>query len=177
MVKSMATSNTKSKEYYERVLAERFLRLYNTKIHDDIKFTRHGDPLLSEPDCICDHNLAIEIVGIYDNAYQAAKLFSNSKTYKTVIKPEYQLLTLRSLVEEIGKKINKLNNGNYLGHQDKIILLCNLASPLVTTGEINHFHQNYTTFKSDNHFDAFFDEIWLIWQTEYVTQEEILRLE
>ena len=67
------------KKRHELAVCQRFLSIYNEANNNDIKIVRTGDPNKQEPDCICNNNIAIELVGTYDNQYQAKKNVERSE--------------------------------------------------------------------------------------------------
>ncbi len=163
------------KQINEESICRCFLSIYNRR--NDLKFSRQGDPNKKEPDCICSNNTAIELVGIYDNQYQAEKMRNEARGKDTKKQPNFLLLTPKNLQTEIAKKLEKLNNGNYNGFSGKIILVCCLKSPLLTTNEVKNYVAKHVPFREDNHFDKYFDEIWLLWKTENIGNWEIEKIE
>lgn len=111
------------KETHEVMACQRFLSIYNETENSYIEIVRVGEPNKKEPDCICSDDLAIELVGIYYNKYQAEKIWSTARNKTVSRQPNLQLLTLENLGNDIGKKLQKLNLGNYNGFSGKIILL------------------------------------------------------
>lgn len=165
------------KQTHERAVGNSFLSLYNRSQKTNLKFLKLGDPLQKEPDCIYSDNVAIELVGVYDNDYQAEKMWSTARGKNVLQKPNLQLLTLENLVSKIGKKLYKLEAGNYDGFSGKIILVCNLASPIIDSNEIEKYTQTYSSFRNDGHFDRYFYEVWLLWQPNGDTNLKIKLLE
>ena len=158
--------NTKIKDSHEEASIIRFLTLYNNLNKNDLSFLRLGDPNKKEPDGICSNDVAVELVGAYDNSYQARKIWGAARGKDSRAKPELQLLTFENLTQEIATKLEKLNNGNYDGFTGKIVLLCNLHSPLLTDSDVDTFMNKYIPFKIDHYFDRFFEEIWITWKSE-----------
>jgi len=159
--------NTKLKTDHERAAVIRFLSLYNDLDgNSSLSFDRLGDPHKNEPDCICSDNTAIELVGAYDNQYQANKMWSVARGKKQNKPAELRLLTFENLETAIANKLEKLNQGNYSGFKGRLLLLCNLHSPLLTDADVANFQTKYTPFKQDNHFKQYFDEIWITWKSE-----------
>lgn len=158
--------NTKIKDSHEVASIARFLTLYNNLNKSDLTFLRPGDPNKREPDGICSNDVAIELVGAYDNSYQASKIWGTARGKDGRAKPELRLLSFDNLTRELAIKLEKLNNGNYDGFIGKIVLLCNLHSPLLTDTDVANFQTKYTPFKQDNHYKYYFDEIWLSWKSE-----------
>lgn len=169
--------NTQLKSAHEEAASIRFLKLYNDSNKSSLCFLRLGDPNEKEPDCICSNNTAIELVGTYDNSYQARKIWNQARGKDNSGKPQLQLLTFENLESEITNKLEKLNNKNYDGFSGKIFLLCNLHSPLLTNSDVDSFVGGYTSFKGDHYFDRYFDEIWITWQPENKSDWSINRLE
>lgn len=158
--------NTKIKDSHEVASIARFLTLYNNLNKSYLTFLRSGDPNKREPDGICSNDVAIELVGAYDNSYQASKIWGTARGKDGRAKPELRLLTFDNLTREVATKLEKLNNGNYDGFIGKIVLLCNLHSPLLTDTDVANFQTKYTPFKQDNYYKHYFDEIWLSWKSE-----------
>lgn len=162
----MNMMNPKIKETHEEVSIVRFLTLFNNLSGNNFAFLRLGDPNKREPDGICDNSTAIELVGAYDNQYQANKMWSEARGKKQNKPVELRLLTFASLETAIASKLEKLNQGNYSGFKGRLLLLCNLHSPLLTDAAVTNFQTKYTPFKQDNHFKQYFDEIWITWKSE-----------
>ncbi|MFA5197889.1 MAG: hypothetical protein WC437_05730, partial [Patescibacteria group bacterium] len=135
--------NTKTKDTHEEASIIRFLTLYNDLDKNDLSFLKLGDPNKKEPDGICSNDVAVELVGAYDNSYQARKIWSAARGKDSRAKPELRLLTFENLTQEIATKLEKLNNGNYDGFTGKIVLLCNLPSPLLTDSDVDTFMSKY----------------------------------
>lgn len=169
--------NTKTKDSHEETSIVRFLTLYNNLNKSELTFLRLGDPNKNEPDGICSNDLAIELVGAYDNSYQARKIWDTARGKDNHGKPEFQLLTFENLTQEVATKLEKLNNGNYDGFTGKIVLLCNLHSPLLTDSDVDIFMYKYIPFKTDHYFDRFFEEIWITWKSENSGNWSIRKLE
>lgn len=169
--------NTKIKDSHEEASIIRFLTLYNNLDKNDLSFLKIGDPNKKEPDGICSNDVAVELVGAYDNSYQARKIWGTARGKDNDGKPELQLLTFENLSQEIATKLEKLNNGNYDGFSGKIFLLCNLHSPLLTNSDVDSFVRGYTSFRGDHYFNRYFDEIWITWQPENKSDWSINRLE
>lgn len=169
--------NTKIKDSHEEASIIRFLTLYNNLDKNDLSFLKLGDPNKKEPDGICSNDVAVELVGAYDNSYQARKIWGTARGKDNDGKPELQLLTFENLSQEIATKLEKLNNGNYDGFSGKIFLLCNLHSPLLTNSDVDSFVRGYTSFRGDHYFNRYFDEIWITWQPENKSDWNINRLE
>lgn len=169
--------NTKIKDSHEEASIIRFLTLYNNLDKNDLSFLKLGDPNKKEPDGICSNDVAVELVGAYDNSYQARKIWGTAREKDNDGKPELQLLTFENLSQEIATKLEKLNNGNYDGFSGKIFLLCNLHSPLLTNSDVDSFVRGYTSFRGDHYFNRYFDEIWITWQPENKSDWSINRLE
>jgi len=161
-INTLKTRNLKSQT--EKFACESFLQASNKISNIKSDFIRFGNPDLSEPDCICSNNIAIEVLGVYDNEYQAEKIWSDVTGNKPRKKFEPKLTTLRNLGDKIFEKINKLNNGNYSGHIGKIILVCHLHSPLTETRDVQNFISEHNPFKVDAYLEKCFDEIWIIWK-------------
>lgn len=121
--------------------------------------------------------MGIELVGIFDNEYQAEKIYSipGNKTIENI--PNKILLTLSGLQIEIVKKLNKLNSGKYDGFFGNTILLCNLTSPLIESNEVINYVERHSTFRGDQQFNKYFYEIWLMWKPRNTSSREFLKLE
>lgn len=170
-------ANTQLKSSHEKAASIRFLTLYNNLNKSNLCFVRLGDPSKKEPDCICSDNTAIELVGAYDNQYQARKIWNDARGKIDNEKPEFRLVTFKNLELEIANKLEKLNKNNYDGFTGKILLLCNLHSPLLTSSDVESFVAGYTPFKMDGYFDKYFKEIWITWQLESSDKWSIRQLE
>lgn len=171
----MIKSNFKQK--HELSACQRFLSKYNEVQSSDIRIVRLGDPNKKEPDCICSDNFAIELVGTYDNKYQTEKIWNIARGKNITKQPDHQLLTFDNLQNEIGKKLQKLEAGNYGGFSGKIILVCNLHSPLLQDKEVEQYTKIYTPFRSDNYFKKYFHEIYVSWKSEIDGNWKIKKLE
>lgn len=169
--------NTQLKSAHEEAASIRFLALYNDLNNSDLCFARLGDPSKKEPDCICSGDTAIELVGAYDNQYQARKIWNDARGKVNNEKPEFKLVTFENLELEIANKLEKLNKNYYDGFTGKILLLCNLHSPLLTSSDFESFVARYTPFKVDGYFDRYFQEIWITWQPENSGKWSIRQLE
>ena len=165
------------KETHEVAACQRFLSISNEVHNNDIKIVRAGDPNQKEPDCICNDNVAIELVGTYDNQYQAEKIWNEARGKNTAKHPDYLLLTFDNLENEIGKKLQKLETGNYSNFSGKIILVCNLHSPLLQDKEVEQCTKAYTPFRNDGHFKSYFHEIYVSWKSEVGGNWKIKKLE
>lgn len=165
--------NESLKYQHEIAVCKRFLNIYNNR-GVSINFVRQGDPQKQEPDCICSERLAIEVVGIADNQYQHERIYSEARNKIVRRKPDIVLNSWARLNLEIQKKIEKLNAGNYSGFNGKIILLCDLLSPLIETKEVIAYRKKYESIKGSL---KSFDEIWTIWHVENSTESAILQLE
>jgi len=158
--------NAELKTTHEKALIIRFLTLYNNLNRSNLTFLRLGDPNKSEPDGICNDNIAIELVGAYDNQYQASKMWSEARGRKQNKPMELRLLTFENLETAIAGKLEKLNSGKYSGYKGRLLLLCDLHSPLLTDSDMVNFQARYNPFKHDNHYKHYFDEIWITWKSE-----------
>ena len=147
------------KTIHETEACKRFLSIYNNEKGENLNFLRQGNPANNEPDCICSDNTAIELVGIYDNEYQAEKIWASARGRNTSKKVDIRLLTLDNLQNEVGQKLHKLSKGNYNGFAGKIILLCNLQSPLLEGKEVQRYVEDHSPFRNDR----FFEDIWVTW--------------
>lgn len=152
------------KQIHETAACQRFLSIYNLKKGEGVNFLRPGNPADNEPDCICSDNTAIELVGIYDNDYQAEKIWASARGKDTLKQQNICLLTLDNLQNEIGKKLWKLAKGNYNGFSGRIFLLCNLQSPLVESRDVERYAEEYTPFRSDGFLERYFGAIWITWR-------------
>lgn len=165
------------KKTHEAESCKRFLAIYNYKEGENINFLKQGNPSNKEPDCICSNNVGIEIVGTYDNQYQAKKMWTSARGKTNNKQPDFLLLTFDNLQNEIGKKLQKLESGNYDGFTGKIILVCNLHSPLLQDQEVEEYIKSYTSFRSDRYFNKYFDEIWVSWKSNRNGDWKIKKLE
>lgn len=168
---------TNLKQTHEKAACERFILLYNTTTGNQLKFVRLGNPNKKEPDCICNNNVAIELVNDFDNPYQAEKLWSEARGKPNMAKPTFLLKSLSDLQQVVGNKLSKLNTGNYDGFSGKLLLACHLQSPLLTNYEVKSYLENYVPFKEDNSFEKYFDEIWISWKSENSGEWQIGKLE
>ena len=73
--------------------------------------------------------------------------------------------------------MRKLEGGYYDGFSGKIILVCNLHSPLLQDQEVEQYIKEYSSFRQDNYFDRYFNEIWVKWISDTDGTEKIRRLE
>lgn len=162
---------------HEEVASHRFLSIYNSIQNQTIDFVRLGIPKLREPDCICSNSIALELVGVYDNEYQAEKIWALARGKMINKKPDLKLFTLDNLESSIGEKMRKLERGHYDGFPGKIILVCNLHSPLLQDQEVEQYVKEYSSFRQDNYFDRYFNEIWIKWISDTDGNEKIRRLE
>lgn len=172
--------NTKTldlKTKHEEAVCKIFLVQYNQSLNKKLKLLKIGDPGKKEPDCICSENINIELVGVYDNNYQAEKMWAVARDKIVSRQPNLQLLTFENLENEIGNKLQKLNLGNYDCFSGKIILLCNFSSPLIESKEVDRYIKSYNPFRKDGGFDRYFDEIWLMLKLENTGLYKIYRLE
>lgn len=169
--------NTQLKIDHEKASCIRFLALYNSLNKSSLSFVRLGDPNKKEPDCICSNNTAIELVGAYDNQYQAHKIWNEARKRRDNKAPEFRLLTFENLESAISSKLDKLNDKKYAGFEGRIILACNLHSPLLTDVDVETFVSKYNPFKNDNFFDKYFSEVWITWLSEGNDGWHIKRLE
>lgn len=152
------------KSQIEKFACESFLQANNKT--SDIKsgFVRFGNPTQLEPDCICSNNLAIEVLGAYDNEYQAEKISAEARGKKQRKTYQPKLSSLSNLEQKIFEKQTKLEKGNYSGHSGKIILVCHLHSPLIETREVQCFIDQHIPFRYDGYLEKYFDEIWIVWK-------------
>ena len=162
---------------HEVVACQRFLSIYNETQNSDIKIIRLGNPNEREPDCICSNDFAIELAGVYDNSYQAEKVWSVPRGRDVGQQPNQNLFSLDNLPNEIGIKLSKLNAGNYSGFTGRIILVCNLHSPLLPSKEIEEYVKAYVPFYQEGHFEKHFYQIWISWKADRAANWEIKRLE
>ena len=165
------------KQTHEASACQRFLSEYNKKQDTRIELVQLGEPNRKEPDCICNNNFAIELVGVYDNSYQAEKIWSVARNKGVRKQPNYKLLSFDNLQDEIGIKLSKLNEGYYDGFTGKIILVCNLHSPLLQDHEVENYIQTYTAFREDGYFERYFHQIWITWKSDKDGNWEIKKLE
>ena len=133
-----------------------------------------GNPNNKEPDCLCSNNISIELVGVYDNEYQAEKMRSKKLGKKSF---NSRLCSLENLENEIGKKLNKLGIGNYDNVSGPILLVCNLQSPLIEDKEVENYILEYYSFRRDGNFEKYFDQIWILWQPQSNSEWRIKKLE
>lgn len=151
------------KPSHEAESCRRFLSIYNLAQREKVNFLRLGNPVNNEPDCICSDDTAIELVGIYDNEYQAEKIWASVRGKNTSKKTDIRLLTLDNLRNEVEKKLHKLSKGNYNGFSGKIILLCNLQSPLLESEEVERYIEKHVPFRNDGGFERYFETVWVTW--------------
>lgn len=116
-------------------------------------------------------------MGTYDNQYQAEKIWNEARGKNTARQPDYLLLTFNNLQNEIGKKLQKLEAGNYSGFSGEIILVCNLHSPLLQDKEVEQYTKTYMPFRGDNYFKKYFHEIYVLWKSEVGGDWKIKKLE
>jgi hypothetical protein len=165
------------KQTHESVACQRFLSIYNKEQNTCIELARLGKPNKEEPDCICSGNLAIELAGVYDNSYQAEKVWSVPRDKDVYQQPNYKLLSFGNLQNEIGIKLSKLNEGNYAGFPEKIILVLNLQSPLLQDKEVEDYVDEYVPFLQDGQFEKYFYQIWISWKSDRDGNWKIKKLE
>ncbi len=165
------------KQTHEFVACQRFLSIYNETENSYIEIIRLGDPNKKEPDCICSNDFAIELVGVYDNSYQAEKVWSVPRNKDVSKQPNYKLFSLDNLQNEIGIKLSKLNRGNYGGFSGKILLACNLHDPLLQDKEVENYVKIHAPFYRDGHFEKYFYQIWILWKSERNGDWKIKKLE
>ena len=103
---------------------------------------------------------------IYDNKDQAEKIWTSArgKGKNTHKQTNIRLLTLDNLQNEVGKKLYKLGKGNYNGFSGKLILVCNLQSPLVETKEVERYIGEHSSFRNDAFFEKYFEAVWVTWR-------------
>lgn len=164
------------KTLHEEAICKSFLSPYNKITDAECTFLRLGNPARNEPDCICTNNLNIELVGVYDNKNQAERMWQDARGNSHNKPHDRALLTLKNLDSAIAQKLQKLNDG-YYKYSGRIILLCDLQSPLITTTEVEQYIQDYTPFRQDNHFDRYFDEVWVRLHKENSLEYKIYKLE
>jgi len=165
------------KQAHEVAACRRFLSIYNLERGSKLNFLRQGNPDNNEPDCICNDDTAIELVGAYDNQYQAERIWNEARDKNTTKRPDYVLLTFENLQNEIGKKLKKLEADNYSGFSGRIILVCNLHSPLLKNVEVEQYTKEYVPFRTDGFFNKYFDEIWISWKSENSGNWEVKKIE
>jgi len=165
------------RDKHEEATCREFLSIYNKENNTDLNFIRKGNPEENEPDCICNNNLVIELVGVYDNLYQAEKMWNDARGKDIKRQSDSPLFTLDNLQNEIGKKLQKMESGNYDGFTGKIILVCNLHSQLLQDQEVEEYIKSYTSFRSDGHFNKYFDEVWVSWKSDRNGDWKIKKLE
>ncbi len=165
------------KQTHELAACQRFLLIYNKEQSTRVELVRLGEPNIKEPDCICSNNFAIELAGVYDNSYQAEKVWSVTCNKDVSKQPDYKLLSLDNLRNEIEIKLSKLNEGHYDGFSGKIMLACNLHSPLLQNHEIENYIQMYMAFREDGQFEKYFYQIWISWKSNIDGNWKIKKLE
>ncbi len=165
------------KQIHELAACQRFLSIYNKKQDAHIELVRLGKPNIKEPDCICSNNFAIELAGVYDNSYQAEKIWSMPRDKEVRQQINCMLFSLDNLQNEIGIKLSKLNQNNYTGFSGKIILVLNLQSPLLQDIEIENYVNKYTPFCQDKQFEKYFYQIWISWKSDRNGNWKIKKLE
>ena len=158
----------------EKIICERFLTLYNIYGNTNINFVRLGNPNNKEPDCVCTDDISIELVGVYDNEYQAEKMMSKKRSRKSF---DARLLSLENLPKEIGKKLWKLEKGNYDNISGPILLVCNLQSPLIEDKEVEDYILEHYPFRKNGSFKKYFDQIWIFWKSPNNGECKIKKLE
>jgi len=161
------------KEKHQIAICKDFISIYDKKIH----FTKLGNPQKNEPDCLLSNGLAIELIGVYDNNYQAEKIWSYPRDTKTYKIPEHKLCRLDNLSKAIPKKLQKLEEGRYNGFNGKLILLCYFETKLLLDErEIENYISQYSPYRLDNWFKKYFHEIWIMWE-DLTGDTKIRRLE
>lgn len=166
------------KKRIEEATAKSFLTLYNKeRSQKEIKFIRLGLEKNREPDCICTDEIAIELVGAYDNDYQASKQNQERCGRENTFKADYKLNTVDSIEREVAKKIDKLEKGNYSGHKGKIFLVCKLEMPLVESKSVENFVNERVSYREDGYFTKYFDEVWLLWISQRTGEKRIIQVE
>ena len=153
------------KQTHEEKACQRFLSLYNLEKRKNINFIKLGNPDKKEPDCICSDNVAIELVGVYANKYQAEKIWNKVRGKNNKKKPNLLFLDFDNLQNEIGKKLQKLEAGNYNGFSGKLFLVLNLHSPLLEDKEVEKYIETYSPFRRDGHFRNYFFKIYISWKS------------
>lgn len=151
------------KEKIEVSLCKKFLVEYNVTNSKQFKFERLGNPNLGEVDCICTEDLNIEVSTVYANQYQGEKVNSYRRGFESKSEADYLLSTEENLERIVFSKLNKLNNGNYLGTKGDIYLLVEIASQMYTDEDIRNIIKRYAPFKEEAPLDRFFKEVWAIW--------------
>lgn len=167
------------KQKHEMAACKRFLSSYNIKTGKELKLIRLGNPNRKEPDCVCNNNVAIELVNKFDNSYQAERMWNEARGIKKKVSPQNILLqsTQQDFDRVIADKLRKLDRGNYNGFSGKIILVNNLQSPLIGDCDIDSYFRNYKSFKQDSLFNKYFDEIWVTWKSDTSGEWKIRQLE
>ncbi|NCS97722.1 MAG: hypothetical protein GW762_04000 [Candidatus Pacebacteria bacterium] len=165
------------KQQHELAVCQEFLSKYNFQHSCNYQLIRPGNANTLEPDCICSNNLSIELLGVYDNSCQAEKLWSDAQNKIVSSKANIKLCTLENLQNSIRIKLSKLNQGKYGGSSGKILLLCNLQSPLLQDHVVKNYVEEYISFRADGFFEKYFYEIWITWKSESNGSIKIQRLE
>lgn len=152
------------KQNRELAIAAKFIELYNEEGSNRIKYIRLGTPTEKEPDIICSEGYSIEITSTYDNDSQSKYYWEDMKGIKNPHQQrDIRLTPEEQLVQAIGSKLAKLENGLYSGvDQTKIFLLCYAESPLFDTNEATKLGSQYQPFKDDRFFSNYFFETWLM---------------
>lgn len=165
------------KQTHESASCQRFLLIYNKEQNMHIELVRLGESNIKEPDCICNNNFAIELAGVYDNSYQAEKVWSVPRDKDVGQQINYNLLSLENLQNEIGIKLSKLNSGNYAGFSGKTILVLHLQSPLLQDEAVENYVNEYVPFRLDGWFEKYFYQVYISWRSSRYPNWKIRRLE
>ena len=105
------------------------------------------------------------------------KMWNEARGKNAAKHPDYLLCTFGNLEKQIRKKLLKLETGNYSGFSGRIILVCNLHSPLLQDREVESYTETYTSFRDDRYFENCFYEIYILWKSEVDSNWKIKKLE
>lgn len=166
--------NNKLKLDHELGVGKDFIRLYNIHNKSSYDFINLGNPSKKEPDCIYN-DFAAEIVDISNNSTEHQYLWDIAKGKNVPNLKPFKLTLLDSITPSISSKLFKLNEGLYGGYPGKIILICNLISPLIDDKDVERYIGEHTPFRYDEWFEKYFHEIWFYWRS--IPQNRIAKLE
>ncbi|MDD3471838.1 MAG: hypothetical protein PHS86_03560 [Syntrophaceae bacterium] len=153
------------KQKRELAIATKFIELYNEESSNRLKYIRLGTPAEKEPDIICSERYSMEITSTYDNDSQSKSYWEDMNGINNPYQQkDIKLTPEEKLVQAIGSKLTKLENGLYSGvDQTKIFLICYAESPLFEAYEATKLKSQYLPFRDDHFFSNYFFETWLMW--------------
>lgn len=153
------------KQNRELAIARKFIELYNKESSNKLKCIGHGTPVKNEPDILFSEGYSMEITSTYDNDSQSKYYWEDIKGINNPYQQrDIRLTPEEQLVQSIGSKLAKLENGLYSGvDPTKIFLLCYAESPLFETNEATKLGTQYQPFRDDHFFSNCFFETWLMW--------------